>query len=228
METSFGNIYKLDKSGHLTHGLVRKAGIYPEIKNPTFHHAEGHRNFSEIVLEILYKYGYRTKSDPVFLQSFDPIELKRIHDNLASKHTLIQLMPVDAPPSDLDWNSVAGLRKIAEFAHGIGPDMRLLVNLTLLAETGKVEPTEFFREAKRLGLLIHPYTLRIDNLAPGIDYETALKIVFDELKCDGVFTDFPDLTSQYLKLKNDAGRRISTGWMSLISVLCVTISIWFN
>lgn len=221
METSFGNIYKLDKSGHLTQGLVRKAGIYPEIKDPEFHRKEGRANFSEIVLGVLDKYDYRTKSDPVYLQCFDPLELRRIRNDLKSNLTLIQLMPVyfDESQSDIKWNSVEGLRKIVEFADGIGPSLDLLVDAKVFAETGKIQPSEFLIEAKQLGLAIHPYTLRIDQLPFGIaDYETLLRIAFDELDVDGVFTDFPDLTSQYLKLKNSATsslRAFSNNWITL-------------
>lgn len=235
METSFGNIYKLDKSGRLTHHLpVRKAGIYPEIKDPAFHRDEGHGNISEIVLDILYKHGYRTKSDPVFVQCFDPIELRRIHDELKSQHRLIQLLPADVHsprPDEIDWNSIQALEEIAKFADGIGPEFNLLVDLKAFVETGQVKPSELYRKAKELRLMIHPYTFRIDQLQAGIDYETLLKIAFDDLQVDGVFTDFPDITMEYLKLKNGSvGMRanffLDTSSMSFLSSFAGLISIF--
>lgn len=212
MEASFGNIYKLDKKGDLTKGLVRKAGIYPEIKDPEFHHQEGKGNFSEIVLDLLTKYNYKTKDDSIFLQCFDPIELRRIHNDLKSNLKLVQLMPADFPASsEINWNSVSSLKLIAEFADGIGPDFSMLINTTIFAQSGTIVPSDFYLEAKRLKLQIHPYTARIDQVPAGIkDFETLLSILYDQLDVDGVFTDFPDLTIQFLNNRNSNGAERST------------------
>src|SRR6185503_3347980 len=40
----------------------RVAGIYPEIKNPAWHRQQGH-DVSRIVLDVLARYGYRTRAD---------------------------------------------------------------------------------------------------------------------------------------------------------------------
>ncbi len=56
-------------------------GLYPEIKAPWFHRHEG-KDISKAVLTVLKKYGYDSKNDKIYLQSFDPIELKRINDEL--------------------------------------------------------------------------------------------------------------------------------------------------
>ncbi len=56
-------------------------GIYPEIKAPWFHRHEG-KDISKAVLNTLKAYGYTDKNSKVYLQCFDPIELKRINDEL--------------------------------------------------------------------------------------------------------------------------------------------------
>jgi len=209
METAFANIYSLDKTGTLTHGLVRKIGIYMEIKHPAFHRREGKGNLSEIVLSTLNKYGYKSRTDPVIIQCFD---VRRIREELKSDIRLSVLMPADfEEPSAINWNSVEGLREMAKFANGIGPAYPLLIDNQIFLQTGRIVTTDIYKEAKLLKLPIHAYTYRIDQLPPGIpNYETLMKIYVDDLKVEGLFTDFPDLTIQYLNQKNSAFRTTST------------------
>src|ERR1043166_4966177 len=66
----------------------REAGIYPEIKAPGWHRMQGH-DLSRIVLDVLSRYGYRTKADKVFLQCFDYQEVKRLRNELGYRGRLI-------------------------------------------------------------------------------------------------------------------------------------------
>ncbi len=51
-----------------------------------------------------------------------------------------------------------------------------------------------------MGLTVHPYTFRADQLAPGFDsLGEMIQWFVDELSIDGVFTDFPDLAREALK-----------------------------
>nr|WP_256254764.1 glycerophosphodiester phosphodiesterase family protein [Treponema phagedenis] len=59
----------------------KKIGIYPELKAPWFHHKEG-KDISVAALTALKKYGYTKETDPVYLQTFDYNELKRIKTEL--------------------------------------------------------------------------------------------------------------------------------------------------
>ena len=56
-------------------------GIYPEIKSPEFHLAEG-RDLGRAVVATLKAYGYTSKQDKVFLQTFGWDEVKRLRDEL--------------------------------------------------------------------------------------------------------------------------------------------------
>jgi glycerophosphoryl diester phosphodiesterase len=207
MEKSFAQIYNLDKNGRLTRGRVRKAGIYPEIKLPQFHRDEGKGNFSEIVLAILRKYGYTRKTDACILQCFDAVELRRIRNELNSELRLVQLLPAEDDQSGYDWNNLGALQEIKKFADGIGPAFIQLINVSSLTTGGSIVQSAYYNEAKRLELFMHPYTFRIDQLPPFVtSYEDFLRLYYDKLGVDGLFTDFPDLTVEYLKLENGSDR----------------------
>ena len=72
-EKTFNSINLL--SNYSLSSEYRKFGLYVEIKRPDFHRSENKSNFSEIVLNILNKYGYSNKEKKVFIQCFDPSEL---------------------------------------------------------------------------------------------------------------------------------------------------------
>ena len=78
-------LHSLQDEIELIQGLNKSTGkhigIYPEIKNPEFHHKNG-KDISKIVLDILTKYGYSTKNDQCILQCFDAQELERIRNQL--------------------------------------------------------------------------------------------------------------------------------------------------
>ena len=46
-------------------------GIYPEIKNPEFHH-KNKKQIEKIIFKLLKKYGYTSGKKKIFLQCFDP------------------------------------------------------------------------------------------------------------------------------------------------------------
>jgi glycerophosphoryl diester phosphodiesterase len=165
----------------------RIAGIYPEIKQPKWHRGEGH-DITAIVLPILKRYGYATKSDLCFLQCFEFDELKRIRTELGWQGRLVQLLGA-FNKGELVETTTAKLAEIARVADGIGPAIDSdIVTLTAQAHVA--------------GLLVHPYTLRIDELPKWTKSTGALlRTLFDEAKVDGLFTDFPDVAVNYLKAK---------------------------
>ena len=103
------------------------------------------------------------------------------------------------------WNSKKGLEEIASFADGIGPEKDQLIVYD--AATGKVSPSNLHQTAKSLKLFMHPYTFRYDRLPKyATDYTQLLNIFIDQLKIEGLFTDFTDLTVNYLALKNGSSK----------------------
>lgn len=193
----------------------RTVGIYPEIKSPWFHLKEG-KDISRATLDVLKKYSYTKKTDPIYLQCFDPNELQRIHTDLmpALKMDLktIQLI------SMTDWQETfeeidgiyqnysyewmfteAGMAKVAKYADGIGPWLPMIVCESSTAKNIKIAPMT--HNAKKAGLEIHPYTFRSDEgQIPDYanDFDDLLRIFFNEADVDGVFTDFPDKAVNFL------------------------------
>ena len=59
---------------------------------------------------------------------------------------------------------------------------------------GQPVSTGLVSAAHEAGLVVHPYTFRADQLAPGFEsLQEMIRWFVDNLKIDGVFTDFPDM-----------------------------------
>ncbi|MRI35289.1 glycerophosphodiester phosphodiesterase [Endozoicomonas sp. OPT23] len=188
----------------------RNVGIYPEVKNPSQFLIEG-KDISLAVLKELKKYGYHKKSDKIFIQCFNPIETRRIAEELLPKLgmelNVIQLIAktswnesysiIDGKliPYDFGWMlEKGGMKKIAEYADGIGPWKSFLLDTKQSARTG-LTLLPMISEAKKLGLKVHPYTFRADEgriLTPAKDFEDMVSMFFYDIGVDAVFTDFPD------------------------------------
>lgn len=172
----------------------RNVGIYTEIKAPAWHRKQG-KEISKVVLDVLYRYGYRDKTDKAYLQCFDPAETKRIRFELGCTLKLVQLIAEndwDEAPADFDQLRTAeGIKEIATYADGVGPWMPHVVHGR--DEEGKPALTSLVEDAHKHGLEVHPYTFRADALPDYVtSFEELLRIFFLEAGVDGVFTDFPD------------------------------------
>jgi len=177
----------------------RVAGVYPEIKQPGWHRKEGH-DISRIVLPILRRYGYATKQDPCWVQCFEADEVKRIRTELGWEGNLLLLLQANRKNPDGSsgeaWFTSAGMVKLAEFADGIGPELSAIVSGRSKAER---KVTDFVMNAHAAKLVVHPYTLRADDLPKYADsMDDALGLFFTEARIDGLFTDFPDLGVKWL------------------------------
>ena len=174
----------------------KSVGIYPEIKSPAWHLSEG-KDISALTLDLLRKYKMDDANANVYLQCFDFTELKRLRNELNAQVNLVQLLANnDWLESDNDYDylrSETGLQDIAAVAVGIGPWFGHLVD----SESGLVTP--LVKHAKNLGLTIHPYTFRADQLPNNMSSEQTLDLLFNQLGVDGVFSDHTDVVKAYLK-----------------------------
>jgi glycerophosphoryl diester phosphodiesterase len=169
----------------------RVAGIYPEIKQPGWHRKQGH-DISRIVLPMLRRYGYATKSDPCWLQCFEFDEVKRIRAELGWEGRMVLLLS-GKPEVPL---TPAGLGEIAKVADGIGPTLTAIVGGKSKSDH---KVTSLVKDAHAAHLVVHPYTLRSDELPKFADsMDDALQALFEEAGIDGLFTDFPDLAVRWL------------------------------
>ena len=176
----------------------RHAGIYPEIKSPAWHRQEG-IDLAPLVLQQIAEFDSAADPGMVFVQCFDASEVRRIKLELGCPWPVVQLIGLNEwQESDTDYvqlASQAGLASLAGIAAGIGPHLSLLYN----AEQGRPRPTELAAIAHAQGLVIHPYTYRADDLPPGFaSLQELVQFSVNELRIDGLFTDFTDLVIDIL------------------------------
>jgi glycerophosphoryl diester phosphodiesterase len=205
MAASDFRIPTLEEELQLIQGLNRstgrKAGIYPEIKQPKWHRDQGH-DISAIVLPILRRHGYATKADACFVQCFELAEVRRIRTELGWQGRLVMLIEGRARGDDgTDYHQLctaAGLKELAAIADGIGPAISRIV--TWSSATVK-KFTDLVKNAHEAKLVVHPYTIRVDDLprnCPSVgELHAAL---FREAGADGAFSDFTDVTLAWAKI----------------------------
>lgn len=184
----------------LNHSTGRVVGVYPEIKQPKWHREQGH-DISRLVLPILARYGYATKADACFLQCFERVEVQRIRGELGWQGRMVMLIENGAKGADgTDYNALCtakGLRELAKVVDGIGPAIGRVV--TWPGATGR-QVTNLVSLAHAAGLVVHPYTIRVDELPKNCPSADELHAgLFREAGIDGVFTDFADRTLAWLK-----------------------------
>ena len=196
--------------------MNKQVGIYPEVKSPWFHQ-QHNKDISRAVLTTLKQFGYTKKTSPVFLQSFDANELKRIHDDLlpelAMDIKLVQLIAETSwnetyerrngqwQPYSYDWMfSPEGMQNIAQYADGVGPWKSMLISDQSTKD--KLIISDLVRQAHKAGMQVHPYTFRADpERIPGYaeSFEDMVTIFVEQLNIDGLFTDFPDKALRAIK-----------------------------
>ncbi|MFT3978126.1 MAG: glycerophosphodiester phosphodiesterase [Sphingomonas bacterium] len=172
-------------------------GIYPETKHPTYFASIGHPTDALLVRQ-LQAAGWDSADAPVFIQSFEVENLKRIH--AMTRIRLIQLVDKDGGPADGAAPSYAamltpqGMKAIAAYAFGIGPNKAMLWDGD--------RPTDLVRDAHAAGLRVHPWTYRAENYFLPSAYREGLNPrghgdLAGEIAAglrqglDGFFTDFP-------------------------------------
>ena len=140
----------------------------------------------EPLLAALGKYGWNRRDAPVFIQSFEQENLRALRTKTEVR--LVQLVSSGAMVAG------DGLKSIAEYANGLGPEKRLLVPVN--ADGSLAPPTDLVSRAHAAGLLVHVWTVRIDKPFLPAGYQGRAEAEFEQLRglgVDGVFTDFPDV-----------------------------------
>lgn len=179
----------------LQQAVGRPVGIYPEIKRPAWHRGQG-VDITVLCLQALSDAGYSDRQDRIYLQCFDAQELRRIRHTLKSDLKLIQLI------GENSWNEAEtnfdrlrtqrGMAALKNTVDGVGPWINRLYRYN--QSTGKVSDSGLVRRAHNVGLQVHPFTLRKDDLPRGFaEANDLVAFLFNTLGIDGVFTDFPDV-----------------------------------
>ncbi|MFP4502426.1 MAG: glycerophosphodiester phosphodiesterase family protein [Candidatus Hydrogenedentota bacterium] len=163
----------------------RTAGIYPELKQPSWHKREG-RDMLTPFVKTLRQYGYDKADAPIFIQCFEHRVLKKLRDAFGVRAPMIALVGGGKVFDQVV--SADGLDAIAAYAQGIGPDK------------GRVyKDPGIVTRAHARGLDVHPYTLRADSV-PGAfaDFAEEMHTLFVVHGADGAFTDFTDHTRAFI------------------------------
>jgi glycerophosphoryl diester phosphodiesterase len=176
----------------------RTIGIYPETKHPSYFVSIG-LPLEERLVERLASAGWDRADAPVFIQSFEVANLKKL--KTMTRVPLIQLIAASGGPADGAEPGYAamatpeGLRRVAAYAAGIGPERTMI-----LPPSGSA--TTLVADAHAAGLKVHPWTFRAENFfllpayrsagQPGEHGRLAEEIAyFIGLGVDGLFSDYP-------------------------------------
>lgn len=183
-------------------------GVYPETKHPSYFASIG-LAMERPLVATLRRHGYRGRQAPVFIQSFEVGNLKRLAR--LTRLPRVQLMDAGGRPYDLaargdprgyaELATPAGLREVARYATAIGVHKDLLIPRDAGGRLGT--PTSLLRDARAAGLAVHAWTFRAENRFLPADFrrgddpaahgDLAGELArFLELGVDGYFTDHPE------------------------------------
>ncbi|OII77720.1 glycerophosphoryl diester phosphodiesterase family protein [Cryptosporidium andersoni] len=213
LNLSFGN-------STATGGDLLRIGIYIEIKYPYYHAVRGLGDITDKLLESLAKRGLTKRSDPVFIQSFEPSNLKYIRSK--SDLSLVQLISntdkVHFACPEVDNSTESGMKyhvykleEISKYADVVSPSKegiiqslgipRLPIN-DLVNELQTHPVCKFIEDAHKFGLLVVPYTFRPESILKCFNSVKDEYLYFiNILRVDGVFTDDPQGIVEFLNEK---------------------------
>ena len=187
--------------------LDRRIGIYPELKSPAYFRSMDLEP-EERLVAILAENGYRTGTDPVFIQSFEAESLQRLNELTDLRLVLLLWRNPRAAAQADERVSDSGLAAIARYADGIGvekygfliprdADERLLPD----------QATDLPARANRAGLQVHAWTFRAENRFLPADLRSgsepaargnslAEHRAFIAAGVNGLFSDQPDVARE--------------------------------
>lgn len=202
-------ILDLVKSLQFSQGRI--IGIYPEIKHGSHFKSIG-LAMEKPLVNILHLNGYRKSFSPVYIQSFEVSNLKELK-NLTNLRLLQLFGDSGSQPFDqvelgtgLTYGEMAtpqGLKEVASYAAAVGPEKSYIIPRDASNTLGT--PTNFVENAHSVGLKVHPYTFRAENIFLPAEFQsgngslTAIGNLNEEIKAflyagiDGLFTDQPDV-----------------------------------
>lgn len=195
--------------------LGRTIGVYPETKHPSYFraHAEayGLLRMEDRLVQVLHANYGDSANAPVYIQSFEVSNLQYL--NTKTQMRITQLLDASGKPydfvvsgdvrsyADLAKNTAEGLRFIGGYADALGVNTSLVIPLA----GGQLgTPTALVSDAHRLGLAVHGWTFRAENIFLPDEFDSGANpsgigdlkgqvLAFIALGMDGLFTDHPDL-----------------------------------
>jgi glycerophosphoryl diester phosphodiesterase len=173
---TFDEIMQLVAAANGRKGVNRPVGVYPETKHPA-HFAGIGLPLELALLDTLQRYSHAHAGSPVFIQSFDPNNLRQLRR--MTKLPLVQLLE----------RELGDVREIAGYADAIGIAKALA-------------SPDAVRAAHAVNLQVHVWTFRAENeflpddlkvgAAPAAHGNLEAEIRrYLERGIDGFFADFP-------------------------------------
>ena len=197
-------IHTLREMLELVHGLNRstgrRVGVYVELKDPIWHREQG-QDLTAIVLRTLRELGYDRHPRQIFIESFEPLALRRLRSEFRTRIPLVQLIGENrwSVGSEANFDAMrnaGGLAKVATYADGIG----VWIGHLLRAPAG---PRSLAALAHAKGLAVHAYTARADRLPSNFaSFDALLTFLVTDQRVDGIFTDFPDKVRHFVDRQN--------------------------
>ncbi|GAA1557787.1 glycerophosphodiester phosphodiesterase [Kribbella sancticallisti] len=199
----------IDLTKRLSRELDRQIGIYPETKHPTYFQQQG-LALEPALVKTLNRNGLNRPDAKVFVQSFEVSNLQALDKDL--RVPLVQLTSSSGAPYDFvvrgdtrtyaDIVSANGLREVSTYADGVGPSKDQVIPLDATGKLGT--PTALVRDAHRAGLVVHPYTFRVENSFLPVNFRSSAVPddsgnLFGEIEAyrkagiDGLFSDNADI-----------------------------------
>ncbi|MGD9966174.1 MAG: glycerophosphodiester phosphodiesterase family protein [Hyphomonadaceae bacterium] len=185
-------------------------GIYPELKHPTFLREQGADPVPAFIAAV-NEAGGQDAAEMMYVQCFETGALRALAQMSSIRWRTVQLASAEGGPWDQPTTSYAamlsddGLRRIGEYARGIGAEKSLIIPRDGANNLGA--PTGLVARAHAANLAVHAWTFRPENFflpaslrsAPGNATETqrargdldAELRAFYAAGVDGVFSDDP-------------------------------------
>jgi glycerophosphoryl diester phosphodiesterase len=194
--------------------LGRPIGVYPETKHPSYL-AERGLALEEPLLAALGRHGLDGPDAPVFLQSFEPGNLRWLRSR-----TALPLVQLVSATGRVDLVTSTGLRRVATYADAVGAAKDLV--LPRHPGSGTIgDPSSLVADAHALGLQVHVWTLRDENafLPTGfrrghdrgaVGHAIQEAQAFLDAGVDGLFTDHPDTTLEAVRRQTSGIRTHAT------------------
>lgn len=190
--------------------LGRTIGVYPETKHPSYHRDLG-LALEPALLAVLRAADWDRRDAPVFIQSFETANLKALRSETSVR--LVQLAATEGGPFDTRQTGTSyrallagdGLRAIAAYADGLGPQKTLITPLDTQGRS--MTPTDLIDRAHASGLAVHPWTFRAENHFLPVEWRRgeaahahgdllAELMLFRRLGVDGWFCDHPGIAAR--------------------------------
>lgn len=178
---------------------AKGVGVYPEMKHPSYFAGIG-LPLEGRLADTLKRADLNSATAKVFVQCFETEPLKAFGRLSRARRVML----VGQGPAPVDLASEAGVKAIAGFAEGLGPEWPLVVPVS---DGALGSPTPLVGWAHAAGLQIHPWTVRAENhflperlkrgASPAAHGDaTALLKALYAAGVDGAFSDFPGLAAQ--------------------------------